>query len=161
MTIRQQGISPQSTCSDANGEQRDSGWATERRRDELERIFACPFRRPCHRADLAAGAIDQQGRRHARGAPDDLEVLEQLGAGVGVIGEPVDADYLKKAKKAEFVYDSAVLNAIEARLRDGLFTTTERDYFEKSAPQQIRERFGRIVPRKSTCPDEPWWAFWL
>jgi hypothetical protein len=33
--------------------------------------------------------------RHARSAADDLQVLEQLGAGVGVIDEPVDADLLE------------------------------------------------------------------
>lgn len=87
--------------------------------------------------------------------PEFKKIQEALGE------TGIDPEYLKKAKEAEFVFDSAVLNAIEARLRDGLFTTAERDYFAKSAPQQIRERFERIVPRKSTCPEEPWWAFWL
>jgi hypothetical protein len=86
--------------------------------------------------------------------PSFARVQEQL----GTIG--IDPDYLQKAKNAEFVYDSGVLNAIEARLRDGLLTKAERDHFTPVAPQQIRERFARVEPRKSVCPDEPWWAFW-
>jgi hypothetical protein len=87
--------------------------------------------------------------------PSFARVQEQLGT------TGIDPDYLKKAKDAEFVYDSGVLNAIEARLRDGLLTKAERDHFAPLAPQQIRERFARVEPRKSACPDEPWWAFWL
>jgi hypothetical protein len=103
--------------------------------------------------------LDRWRQRLQSQTPDPAfkKVLEHLGE----TDSGVDPDYLRKAKQAEFVYDSAVLNAVEARLRDGLFTTSERDYFAKSAPQQIRERFERIVPSKSTCPDEPWWAFWL
>jgi hypothetical protein len=73
----------------------------------------------------------------------------------------IDPDYLQRAKRADFVYDAAVLNAIEARLRDGLLTKAELEHFEKAAPQQIRARFEAIAPGKSACPDEPWWAFWL
>jgi hypothetical protein len=87
--------------------------------------------------------------------PEFKKVQEALGT------TGIDADYLQKAKQADFVYDSAVLNAIEARLRDGLLTKVELEHFEKAASQQIRARFERIAPRKSTCPVEPWWAFWL
>src|SRR5215475_4974176 len=71
---------------------RDHALWLERRGDELQGVFARPFGRARDRADLAAGGIDQQRRRHAGGAAHDLEVLEDLGGGVGVIGEPVDAD---------------------------------------------------------------------
>ncbi len=67
----------------------------ERGGDELHGIVARPFGRPRDGADLAAVAIDQQGRRHAGGAADDLQVLEYLCARVGVVVEVVDAGLLE------------------------------------------------------------------
>jgi hypothetical protein len=56
--------------------------------------------------------------------------------------------------------DPAVIAAIEYRLRDGLLTKANRDEIAAAAPLQLRERFTRIDPPKSACPDEPWWAIW-
>ena len=56
--------------------------------------------------------------------------------------------------------DPAVITAIEYRLRDGLLTKANRDEIAAAAPPPIRERLARIEPPKSSCPDEPWWAFW-
>lgn len=69
-------------------------------------------------------------------------------------------EFSQKLKKAELVHDLGVVNAIEARLRDGLLTKAELDSFAAAAPQAIRDRFAKTVPGKSNCPDEPWWAFW-
>src|SRR5262245_20577901 len=95
---------------------RDHALWLERRGDELQGVFARPFGRARDRADLAAGGIDQQRRRHAGGAAHDLEVLEDLGGGVGVIGEPIDADLLEPG--ARFVAIARVdvdRNHLEAR----------------------------------------------
>jgi hypothetical protein len=56
--------------------------------------------------------------------------------------------------------DMSVEAAIERRLLDGLLTAADRDRFLAVAPQNLRERFSRIQPPRSTCPQEPWWAFW-
>jgi hypothetical protein len=69
-------------------------------------------------------------------------------------------EFLRKLKKAELVHDLGVVNAIEARLRDGLLTKAELDSFADTAPQAIRERFARVLPDKPSCPVEPWWVFW-
>ena len=98
------------------------------------------------RQQLQSGKVD----------PRFAEVQERLGEPIG----SVDPDYLRKAMKAELVYDLSVLDAIEARLRDGLLTKAERDHFTPAAPQWIRDRFARVEPPKSDCPDQPWWAFW-
>jgi hypothetical protein len=98
------------------------------------------------RQQLQSGKID----------PRFAEVQERLGEPIG----SVDPDYLQKAMKDELVYDLSVLDAIEARLRDGLLTKAERDHFTPAAPQWIRDRFARVEPPKSDCPDQPWWAFW-
>src|SRR5689334_24182355 len=67
----------------------------ERRLDELHRVRARPFGRPGERGDLAAGWIDQQGRRHAEGFADHFQVLEDFGIGIGVVGEALDTDLLE------------------------------------------------------------------
>src|ERR1700745_1716095 len=64
----------------------------QRRSDELYRVSACPFGRARHRADLAAGRIDQQRRRHSSGTTHRLEVLKNLGAGIGIVAQPTNAD---------------------------------------------------------------------
>ena len=46
-------------------------------------------------AKLAAGAIDQQRRRHAEGLAGGLEILKHFRARIGVIAEPRDADVLQ------------------------------------------------------------------
>src|SRR4029450_8979380 len=74
---------------------RDHALWLERRGDELHGVFARPFGRARDRADLAAGGSDQRRGRHAGGAAHDLEILEDLGRGVGVIGESIDADLLE------------------------------------------------------------------
>jgi hypothetical protein len=56
--------------------------------------------------------------------------------------------------------DPSVITAIEYRLRDGLLTRGDRDRVIAAAPPEIGQRFARIEPPKSSCPDEPWWAFW-
>jgi hypothetical protein len=58
------------------------------------------------------------------------------------------------------VPDQRMIGAIEARLRDGYLTLPDRDRINASAPQDVRTRFARIEPRKSPCPEQPWWAFW-
>src|SRR5215510_5472118 len=67
----------------------------ERRGHELYGVLACPFGRARHRADLAAGWIDQQRRRHSGGTTHRLQVLKDLGAGVGIIAQPTNADLLE------------------------------------------------------------------
>src|SRR5262245_11087715 len=62
----------------------------DRRGHELERIFAHPFGGPGENPELAASRIDQHRGRHAERPADRLEILEHLGAWVGVIGEAVD-----------------------------------------------------------------------
>lgn len=56
--------------------------------------------------------------------------------------------------------DPPVIMAIEMRLRDGYLTLADRDRINASAPPDIRTRLARIEPRKSPCPEQPWWAFW-
>jgi hypothetical protein len=74
----------------------------------------------------------------------------------------LDPDYIRSFKEnfADIEPNRSVIAAIEARLRDGLLTKANRDEIAAAAPPQIRERFARIDPPKSNCPDEPWWAFW-
>src|SRR5216683_2285885 len=66
-----------------------------RRAEQSDAVLARPFGRARHRADLAARRIDQYRRRHPGRAADGLQVLEHLGAGVGIIAEPADADLLE------------------------------------------------------------------
>src|SRR5262245_40471311 len=56
--------------------------------------------------------------------------------------------------------DPPVVAAIEYRLRDGLLTKADRNEIAAAAPPTLRDRFTRIDPPKSSCPEEPWWAFW-
>jgi hypothetical protein len=57
--------------------------------------------------------------------------------------------------------DPKMIGAIETRLRGGYLTLDDRDRINASAPPDIRARLARIEPRKSPCPDPPWWAaFW-
>ena len=74
----------------------------------------------------------------------------------------LDPDYLKSFKEgfADIEADRGVITAIEARLRDGLLTKSSRDEIAAAAPPSLRDRFTRIEPPKSSCPEEPWWAFW-
>lgn len=69
-------------------------------------------------------------------------------------------DKATQLQRAVVDVDPAVVTAIEYRLRDGLLTTANRDEIVAAAPPPIRERLARIEPPKSSCPDEPWWAFW-
>jgi hypothetical protein len=70
-----------------------------------------------------------------------------------------DTDFLKELQ-TPVEADPNVVAAIEARLRDGLLTKSSRDRIASAAPPPLGERFARIEPPKSRCPDEPWWAFW-
>src|SRR5262245_5210964 len=67
----------------------------ERRGHDFYGVLACPFGRARHRADLAAGFIDQQRRRHSGGTTHRLQVLKDLSAGVGIIAQPTNADLLE------------------------------------------------------------------
>jgi hypothetical protein len=69
-------------------------------------------------------------------------------------------DRATQLQRALVDVDQAVVAAIEYRLRDGLLTKANRDEIAAAAPPAIRERLARIEPPKSSCPDEPWWAFW-
>ena len=69
-------------------------------------------------------------------------------------------DKATQLQRAVVDVDQAVVTAIEYRLRDGLLTKADRDEIAAAAPPAIRDRFIRIEPPKSSCPDEPWWAFW-
>src|SRR6266567_1406060 len=71
---------------------RDSSSPSDRRADEPHAVPARPFGRAGHRSDLAAGGVDKQGGRHAEGLADELEVLKDLRARIGVIAEAGDAD---------------------------------------------------------------------
>src|SRR5260370_38491706 len=62
------------------------------RGDERDGISACPFRRSCYRADLATGRINEERRRHPQRASDALQILKNLGAGIGVVAELINAD---------------------------------------------------------------------
>src|SRR5262249_24339309 len=64
------------------------------------------------------------------------------------------------AQRALADVDPTVITAIESRLRDGLLTRSNRDDIAAGAPPAVRDRFARIEPPKSSCPDQPWWAFW-
>src|SRR5574342_632827 len=101
--------------------------ALERRGDELDGIVAGPFRGAGHRAELAARGIDQQRGRHAGGATHDLQVLENPGAGVGVIGGPTDADLLEPG----------------ARLVGIARVDVDRDYLEARAAELVLQRLKR------------------
>lgn len=74
----------------------------------------------------------------------------------------LDPDYTKSFKEsfADIEPNRGVITAIEYRLRDGLLTKANRDDIAAAAPPLVRDRFARIDPPKSNCPDEPWWAFW-
>jgi argininosuccinate lyase len=67
----------------------------ERRAHELHGVIARPFRWSRHRAEFATGRIDEKRGRHSGGAAHHLQVLKYLGAGIGIIGEPADADLLE------------------------------------------------------------------
>src|SRR5262245_31047369 len=58
----------------------------QRRLDQLHGIIARPFGRTSQDAEFAAARIDQQRRRHAERLSHRLEVLERLGARIGIIG---------------------------------------------------------------------------
>ena len=75
----------------------------------------------------------------------------------------LDPDYIKtqfKEQSSDIEPSRSVITAIEYRLRDGLLTKANRDDIAAAAPPAIRERLTRIEPPKSSCPEEPWWAFW-
>src|ERR1700730_3181263 len=76
---------PKHTKRTASGRRRES------RTDKPYSLLACPFRRPCHRPDLATLRIDEKGRRHPRSASHCLESLKDLRVGIGIIAEIVDA----------------------------------------------------------------------
>src|SRR5713101_940597 len=71
-----------------------NGWRLflQRGRDKHHGIPARPFRWSRNRADLAACGINEERRRHPRRASDDLQILKNPGAGIGVITELVNAD---------------------------------------------------------------------
>ena len=60
----------------------------------------------------------------------------------------------------EIVPDPRVITALEARLRDGLLTTANRDMLSGEAPRWVRDRLVKIEPRQSLCPAKPWWQVW-
>src|ERR1700674_2492688 len=67
----------------------------QRGRDKRDGIPVRPFRRSCYRADLATCRINEERRRHPGRTSDDLQILKNLGAGIGVIAELINADALK------------------------------------------------------------------
>ena len=67
----------------------------QRRLDKSHRILARPFSRTGQRRHFAALAVDQQRGRHAEGSAALLQILENLGGRIGVIGEGIDADLLQ------------------------------------------------------------------
>src|SRR5215470_18464403 len=95
----------------------------ECRPHQLKRIFARPFGWASDGADLAALRIDQKRGRHADGAADELEVLEHLGAGVGVIAKARDPDLLEPGARllgiagVDIDRDHLELRAAELRLQ--------------------------------------------
>jgi hypothetical protein len=62
--------------------------------------------------------------------------------------------------RLEYVADAGVLTAIEARLRDGTLTASDRETFAAAATQPIRQRLANVKPSTPLCPPQPWWAFW-
>ena len=71
-----------------------------------------------------------------------------------------DPDYVNQIERRRLVPDSRVIGAIEARLRDGTLTASDRDTIAAAAPEPIRKRFAAIKPSTPLCPPQPWWAFW-
>src|SRR5579864_6490211 len=76
-----------------------SGAVGNRRAHQFHAVVARPFGGAGHVADLAAGAVDQQRRRHAEGLAGGFQVLEYARARVGIIGEPLDADLLEESER--------------------------------------------------------------
>jgi hypothetical protein len=56
--------------------------------------------------------------------------------------------------------DPRVTGAIEARLRDGTLTHSERDAIVAVAPAALKPRFANVRPAAALCPPQPWWAIW-
>jgi hypothetical protein len=56
--------------------------------------------------------------------------------------------------------DEKVLAGIEALMRAGYLTASQRSDINAIAPKPIRERFAQVVGNKSPCPAPPWWAVW-
>jgi len=56
--------------------------------------------------------------------------------------------------------DARVIAAIEARLRDGIFTRADFDRFKSILPARLRERLAAAPVGTSQCPSPPWWAVW-
>ena len=71
-----------------------------------------------------------------------------------------DSDYLNQIERRRLVPDSRVIGAIEARLRDGTLSASDRDTIAAVAPEPIRKRFAAIKASTPLCPHNPWWAFW-
>src|SRR3954463_13367080 len=83
------------SCSPGMNSKSDRNALLECRAHQFHGVLARPFRRPRDRAELASGRIDEQCGRHSGGATYHLQVLKHLGAGIGIIGEPADADLLE------------------------------------------------------------------
>lgn len=56
--------------------------------------------------------------------------------------------------------DPRVIEAIEARLRDGLLTRSEFDQMKTALPARVRERLEAVPIGRSACPTGAWWTIW-
>jgi thymidine phosphorylase len=71
-----------------------------------------------------------------------------------------DSDYANQIERRRLVPDSRVIGAIEARLRDGTLSASDRDTIAAVAPEPIRKRLASIKVSTPLCPHNPWWAIW-
>jgi hypothetical protein len=71
-----------------------------------------------------------------------------------------DPDLINRINRRELIADPRVVSAIEARLRDGTLTASDRDKFSAAALPPLRQRFASVKPSTRACPAQPWWAFW-
>src|SRR5689334_11810402 len=72
---------------------------SEHRADEPHAVVACPFGRARHRADFAAGRIDNHRGRHAESSARGFQVLKNVRTRVGVIGQMGDRDVFEKSER--------------------------------------------------------------
>src|SRR5262249_41650069 len=72
---------------------------SECRVDQFDRVFARPFGGSSDGGNLATLSVDQQSRRHAKGAADWFQILECPSASICVEGEPCDPDLVQPGSR--------------------------------------------------------------
>src|SRR5690242_1184360 len=112
------------------GGSRPARLLTERGADQLDCIIARPFGRAGNRANLATLWIYEQRGRHAERAADGLEVLKRAGAGVGVVGEFLYANFFQPGLRLVSVAGVDVdRHDLETGTAEPLFQAIKRGHF--------------------------------